>query len=242
MLACVFASKGGVGKTTLAYELTAALGGVLIDLDWNSGGATGMWGFNPTLRTRAPLLDALERGPDGSPPRICHGRNLPALVPTHPDLATSRVEPGLLSDCLLAWERQWGRPWIIIDTHPGSSTLTDGALAVADWIIVPVVLATAEMRGLKDVLADLGDRDLVLVPYAVPNAPSRRHYDMLRELAADRRVSPMISEHRWLRRRLRRTAITLEPRPGHQVAKAAKEFRAVAEYLEGLDARAERTG
>jgi hypothetical protein len=98
------------------------------------------------------------------------------------------------------------------------------------------------MRGLKDVLADLGDRDLVLVPYAVPNAPSRRHYDMLRQLAADRRVSPMISEHRWLRRRLRRTAITLEPRPGRQVAKAAQEFRAVAEYLEGLDARAERTG
>ena len=242
MLACVFASKGGVGKTTLAYELTAALGGVLVDLDWNSGGATGMWGFNPTLRARAPLLDAFERGPDGSVPRIYRARNLPALVPTHPDLATSRIEPGLVSDCLLAWEREWGRPWIIIDTHPGSSTLTDGALAVADWIIVPVVLGTAEMRGLRDVLTDLGDRNLVLVPYAVPTAPSRRHYEMLRELAAGRRVSPMLSEHRWLRRRLRRTAITLEPRPGRQVAKAAQEFRAVAEYLEGLDARVERTG
>src|ERR1035437_5986365 len=161
MLACVFASKGGVGKTTLAYELTAALGGVLIDLDWNSGGATGMWGLNPNPPPPAPPPHAPPHRPAGPPPPRRRRRTPPALVPTPPDLATSRVEPGLLSDCLLAWERQWGRPWIIIDTHPGSSTLTDGALAVADWIIVPVVLATAAMRGLKDVLADLGDGGLV---------------------------------------------------------------------------------
>ena len=65
----VAAAKGGVGKTTLAYELAAALGGVLVDLDWDAGGATRMWGFDPTRAARAPLLDALERGPEGRPPR-----------------------------------------------------------------------------------------------------------------------------------------------------------------------------
>ena len=46
----VAAAKGGVGKTTLAYELAAALGGVLVDLDWDAGGATRMWGFDPSRR------------------------------------------------------------------------------------------------------------------------------------------------------------------------------------------------
>ena len=58
----VAAAKGGVGKTTLAYELAAALSGVLVDLDWDAGGATRMWGHDPTRAARAPLLDALERG------------------------------------------------------------------------------------------------------------------------------------------------------------------------------------
>ena len=43
----VGASKGGVGKSTIAYELAAALGGVLVDLDWDSGGATRMGGYDP---------------------------------------------------------------------------------------------------------------------------------------------------------------------------------------------------
>lgn len=38
----VGAAKGGVGKTTLAYEIAACLKGVLVDLDWDSGGATRM--------------------------------------------------------------------------------------------------------------------------------------------------------------------------------------------------------
>jgi chromosome partitioning protein len=64
----VAAQKGGVGKTTLAYELAAVLDGVLIDLDFHGGGATNLWGFDPLAVTRAPLLDALERGPDARPP------------------------------------------------------------------------------------------------------------------------------------------------------------------------------
>ncbi|MDA8392161.1 MAG: ParA family protein [Actinomycetota bacterium] len=60
----VAAAKGGVGKTTMSYELAAALEGALIDLDWDAGGATRMWGFDPRSRKKAPLLDGLELGPD----------------------------------------------------------------------------------------------------------------------------------------------------------------------------------
>ena len=99
----VAAAKGGVGKTTLAYELAAALGGVLVDLDWDAGGATRMWGFDPTRAARAPLLDALERGPEGRPPRVKRRANQPSLVPAHPDLAASRIDADLVADCLSAW-------------------------------------------------------------------------------------------------------------------------------------------
>ena len=83
----VAAAKGGVGKTTLAYELAAGLDGVLVDLDWDAGGATRMWGFDPAKAARAPLLDGFERGPDGRPPRPKRRANQPALVPAHPDLS-----------------------------------------------------------------------------------------------------------------------------------------------------------
>src|SRR3954449_11435159 len=40
----VWAPKGGVGKTTLAYELAYMLDGPLIDFEWDSGSASYQWG------------------------------------------------------------------------------------------------------------------------------------------------------------------------------------------------------
>src|SRR5262245_35384485 len=131
----VAAAKGGVGKTTLAYEIAGALGGVLVDLDWDAGGATRMWGIDPTAAVRAPLLDALERGPDGRPPRPRRRAHQPAIVPGHPDLSASRIAPDLVADCLEAWAGAWGSPYVVVDTHPGANPLTDGALSVADLVV-----------------------------------------------------------------------------------------------------------
>jgi hypothetical protein len=58
----VAAAKGGVGKTTLAYELAQVLEAPLVDLDWDEGGATRRWGYRHEDRVRAPLLAALESG------------------------------------------------------------------------------------------------------------------------------------------------------------------------------------
>jgi hypothetical protein len=41
----VAAAKGGVGKTTLAYELAYLLDAPLVDLDWDAGGASRKWGY-----------------------------------------------------------------------------------------------------------------------------------------------------------------------------------------------------
>jgi chromosome partitioning protein len=229
----VAAAKGGVGKTTLAYELAAGLAGVLVDLDWDAGGATRMWGLEPTQAARAPLLDALERGPEGRPPRPKRRANQPQLVPSHPDLSASHIDADLVADCLAAWAGSWETPCVVVDTHPGANPLTDGAMSAADLVVIPVVLGAREMDALAAIVADFARYRLLLVPTMVPPAPPRRFVERLAELAGDRlAVAPPISEHRWLRRRLRRAALVLQPNPGVRVRAAAAEFAAVAKSVE----------
>jgi chromosome partitioning protein len=229
----VAAAKGGVGKTTLAYELAAGLGGVLVDLDWDAGGATRMWGFDPTRAARAPLLDALERGPEGRPPRPKRRANQPALVPAHPDLSASRIDADLVGDCLRAWAPGWEAPYVVVDTHPGANPLTDGAIQGADLVVVPVVLGAREMDALEAIVDDYRDYRLLLVPTMVPSVPPRRFVERLAGLADGRiAVAPPVSDHRWIRRRLRRAALVTQPNPGVRVRAAAAEFRAVADSVE----------
>jgi chromosome partitioning protein len=229
----VAAAKGGVGKTTLAYELAAALAGVLVDLDWDAGGATRMWGFDPTRAARAPLLDALERGPEGRPPRPKRRSNQPLLVPAHPDLSASRIDADLVGECLRAWAEAWEAPYVVVDTHPGANPLTDGAMQEADLVVVPVVLGAREMDALEAIVADYREYRLLLVPTMVPSVPPRRFVERLAGLADGRiAVAPPVSEHRWIRRRLRRAALVVQPNPGARVRAAAAELRAVAEAVE----------
>ena len=226
----VGATKGGVGKTTLAYELAAAMDGVLVDLDWDSGGATRMWGYDPTSFKRAPLLDAIEAGP-AVLPRPRRRRNQPDLIPSHPDLAASDIPDLVIADCLSSWAKQWDRP-VIADTHPGANALTDGAMQVADLVVVPVILAAREMDALAGMLNDFADYRLLLVPNMVPPSPPRRYVERLAELAGDKPVAPPISEHRWMRRRVRRSALTLQPNPGRQVQRVAAELQTLARVVE----------
>lgn len=231
----VAASKGGVGKTTLAYELAAALDGVLVDLDWDTGGASRMWGYDPTKYVRSPLLDALERGPLGHKtpvPKV--GRRKPPLIPSHPDLASSEIPPGLVAECLAQWSRAWGYASVVVDTHPGSNILTDDAILSADLVVVPVVLGARELDALEGMLKDFTEYNLLLVPNKIPAQPPKRWVERLGELARDAQVSvaPPISEYRWLTRRIRRSALVLELNPGVAVATAAGEYRKVADEVE----------
>ena len=50
LIITIAAWKGGVGKTELAKELAWLLDGVLVDLDWDAGGATRAWGYRHETR------------------------------------------------------------------------------------------------------------------------------------------------------------------------------------------------
>lgn len=228
----VAAAKGGVGKTTIAYELAAALDGVLVDLDWDGGGATRMWGYDSSRFRRAPLLDSFEAGPAGTAPRPRTRPHQPALVPAHRDLVASTIPDDLVADCLTAWVTNWDYPCAVVDTHPGANSLTDGAMQVADLVVVPVVLAARELDALETMIADFAAYPLLLAPNLVPPSPPRRYIQRLEQLADSRPVAPPIFEHRWLRRRLRRAAVTQQPNPGRDVRRAADEFRRLAAIVE----------
>ena len=232
----VAAAKGGVGKTTIAYELAATLEAPLVDLDWDQGGATKKWGYNSSAYPRAPLLDALDAGPD-SPrvPTLKKRARHPMLLPSHPDLASQDPPSDFLIACLERWADAWGYPYVVIDTHPGLNALTDGAMGVAHAVVVPVVMATMEMDALYGLLDDYRDHPLILVPNMVKRSISERWLKRVLDAAGNLPVTDPISEYgNVLRQRIRHTAITLQKDPGKAIQKAAAEFRAVAEQVAKL--------
>jgi chromosome partitioning protein len=228
----VAASKGGVGKSTVALEVAAALDAVLVDFDWDPGCASARWGAAPDKRTLAALEN--EHVPK---PRYAAGR--PLLVPSHPELAFGGWQPGEVADRLEAWSTSWGRT-VVVDTHPGIGELAYGAIEAASAVAIPVPLREVEITALRSMVRDLARYPLVIVPNMVPPMPPSRQLRLLQALVQEYGlpVAPPISWHPWLARRSRRAALTLQP-PSHQSERAVSEFRGVANFLATAHARLE---
>ncbi len=230
MLVAVASNKGGVGKTSLAVELAYVLGAVLVDLDWDYGSATRACGVDPAAPRRVSLLEAL-RG-EARLPSTLHLPGRPALVPSHPLSVELDGEALGASSKLRAWASAW-QPGMVVDTHPGAASLTYAAMAAADLVVVPVVLAARELDALEGLLAEADDFRIILVPNRVTRWPDPAAIDRLESLATAHRVrvAGAISEHRWWPRRRRRTAVCSVAEPGKLVAKAQTELRALAKTV-----------
>jgi chromosome partitioning protein len=225
----VAAWKGGVGKTTLAYELAYLFGGVLIDLDWDRGGATVAWGYRPELRSRVALLDALE---SGRVPRPLLGNRKPDLVPSHPDFGPNQPAAEKMADALESWRDALGRV-LVVDTHPGGVPSTYGAMAAANVVVVPSVLATKELEALEGMLEEVPDYPLVIAPNMVPSSPPAAELDRFERAVrkAGAVVAPPISKHEWLRTRKVRLALTsYDPEP-KRISGVSSELREMARVV-----------
>jgi chromosome partitioning protein len=207
----VWAPKGGVGKTTLAYEIAYTLGAVLVDLEWDDGGARVQWGLRePEPFERARLLRGFR---SGQPPRPLRAERRPDLVPGHPDLEEELPPPEHLAELISKWAVAWQRPYVVIDTHPGSGRAGRGALAVADLVVVPTLLRTKELNALAGAVVEYHDFPLLVVPNMVPPVPPAKELQRLTSIVREAGVpvGPPVRFHPWWTRRQIPSAISGYP-------------------------------
>ena len=153
--------KGGVGKTTTAVNLTAALAQsgqrvLLCDFDPQANATSGL-GVNKKSVSHT-VYDMIIN--DVPPEKCVVSTKYGSVIPSGAALAGATVELiGLerreyrLKQCLDRLKAQFD--WIFIDCPPSLELLTLNALCAADGILIPVQCEYYALEGLSDLMATL---------------------------------------------------------------------------------------
>jgi chromosome partitioning protein len=152
--------KGGVGKTTTAINLSAAIADrgkrtLLIDLDpqanttiafYNSGEIPASM-FDVLSENRAPMSDVIKSTKD---PMLFLGPGRLALAKLEQVLAGQFDAPYRLKDALAPILKEYD--YIVLDTPPSLGILTVNALVASTHLMVPIQAAYFAIEGTDDLL------------------------------------------------------------------------------------------
>ncbi len=144
-------NKGGVGKTTTTVNVAAAmqiLGKkiMVIDMD-HQGQSTYHFGINPNKITES-IFDVLKGETDYRDTII--NRNGIDLIPANPDLRGIEFLAMPAKEFLLkeAMEDLSGYDYVLIDCPPSLGVLTLNALAISEYILVPLQVQFLPFHGM----------------------------------------------------------------------------------------------
>lgn len=165
----VFNPKGGVGKTTVATNLAAAVQArndrsvLLIDADTVTGHILSSLGLDAVPAVADVWRDEAEIG-DPAPPfaqlAAGHPNGMRVLALTNSPLTVDLLEPERVENAIEGARRSFD--FLVVDLHPSYSALNRALFGIADRILVPVTPDLPALRAalqLRDVAADLGIRD-----------------------------------------------------------------------------------
>ena len=166
-LIAVFNAKGGVGKTTVATNLSTALQlkgqkVLLVDADTVTGHVATSLGLDHIRTVADSWRDQAEGGPaeNFSEMAAAHASGLRVVSLTSSPLQTELLEAVRVADALTAARRSFD--FVVVDLHPSYSGLNQEVFERADRILVPVTPDLPAIRAavqLRDIAAELGIQD-----------------------------------------------------------------------------------
>ncbi len=153
----------------------------------------------------------------------------------HPDLYHHQPDANTMAEALTQWGQECGPDWIVVDTHPGASPAAHGAMSVANIVLAPTALRTAELDATEELVNEIADYPLVLVPNFVPTTPPAPEIERLRRIIAGTpvQVAPPIPTALHVGTRKKRMAITAETPPAKSLQKVADALGHLSDFVKG---------